>query len=488
MSAAFAFVPRKVVKSSKSPLKKATPSSASTDEVVAVAKGKGRELPVKVSSETATKPQYSDEDFTILLCLSLSKHRLWSDPDLRRNIEWSSRARANDGCVSTVFPLSYLLEYSCPLSSARASETVVVKALRAHAADVVDVRMAIPSGEDHVGRKRGNFEIRPKFWDDAVYPVSREGWGNRTVYVENIPIKYKTLAAFFRFLVALLPANSATADHNRIQEISLPPHHSDEPGTEPKLKSFALVTFATTEDAESLLSTWSWARTQTRTLSEASSVASEAIQFGFRTLSKARWDELNAEYLNYRTTLLADIPAVENVDVPAPPPLQDKPELKPRALPVEVAPVGNMSYPQSCLVFVRNIHPETNKTTLRNFFAKAVDVNEAIDYVDFNKGMDSCYLRLTTAAHAKQLVEHFTQKPTIHANGLDDSGCRSNGNGTAKPVDTELVLGKKEEVYWEKVPTKVCLQAVQKALGLGGAPVDSFGGGESRRQRKKQKR
>jgi hypothetical protein len=29
---------------------------------------------------------------------------------------------------------------------------------------------------------------------------------------------------------------------------------------------------------------------------------------------------------------------------------------------------------------------------------------------------------------------------------------------TAKPVDTELVLGKREEVYWEKVPQKVCLQ------------------------------
>ncbi|KAJ7264871.1 hypothetical protein B0H12DRAFT_1180152 [Mycena haematopus] len=486
MSAAFAFIPRKVAKTLKSPLSNAATTSNRTNEPVSTlpkGKGKDRELPVQ---ETTIKPQYSDEDFAILLCLSLSKYRLWSDPDLRRNIEWNSRARLNDG----FFPVSYLLDSPCPLSSARASETVVVKALRAHAADVVDVRMTIPSGDEH-GKKRGNFEIRPKFWDDAVYPVSREGWDTRTVYVENIPMKYKTLVGFFRFIIDLLPANSVTPDHNRIQRIWVPPHHSDDPGTEPKLKSFALVTFAKTEDAESLLTAWPWART--RTCSELSSVASEAIQFGFRTLSKARWDELNTEYLNYRTKILANIPELENTDGPAPSAVQVKPEPKQRASPVEdpVVPVANMRYPPNCLVFVRNIHPETNKTTLRNFFAKVVDGKEAIDYVDFNKGMDSCYLRLTTAVHAKNLVEHFTQNPTIHASGLDDSGCHSDGNGATKPVDTELVLGKREEVYWEKVPQKVCLQAVQKALGLVvvGAPVENeVGSGEGRPQRKKRRR
>jgi RNA recognition motif-containing protein len=53
-----------------------------------------------------------------------------------------------------------------------------------------------------------------------------------------------------------------------------------------------------------------------------------------------------------------------------------------------VPPATNM-YPPNCFVFVRNIHPETNKTTLRTFFAKAVEVKEAINYVNFNKGMGS---------------------------------------------------------------------------------------------------
>jgi hypothetical protein len=112
------------------------------------------------------------------------------------------------------------------------------------------------------------------------------------------------------------------------------------------------------------------------------------MQFGFRALSKARWDELDAEYLAYRTRILADIAPAEP-DVPAP---SAFPEPKRRVSPVRdivAPPPTNMSYPQNCLVFVRNIHPETNKTTLRTFFAKAVEVKEAIDYVDFNKGMDS---------------------------------------------------------------------------------------------------
>ena len=48
----------------------------------------------------------------------------------------------------------------------------------------------------------------------------------------------------------------------------------------------------------------------------------------------------------------------------------------------------NAPYPPGCLVHVRHVHPETNKTTLRKLFAKASSEDDAgIDYVDFNKGM-----------------------------------------------------------------------------------------------------
>ena len=48
------------------------------------------------------------------------------------------------------------------------------------------------------------------------------------------------------------------------------------------------------------------------------------------------------------------------------------------------------TYPPNCLVFVRNVHPETNKTTLRSLLANAFGGSvEKIDYVDYNKGLDS---------------------------------------------------------------------------------------------------
>jgi xRRM domain len=49
-------------------------------------------------------------------------------------------------------------------------------------------------------------------------------------------------------------------------------------------------------------------------------------------------------------------------------------------------------FPFGCLVFVRNVHPGTNKTTLRKFFGQAFPGDEGgncIDYVDFQKGLDN---------------------------------------------------------------------------------------------------
>lgn len=60
------------------------------------------------------------------------------------------------------------------------------------------------------------------------------------------------------------------------------------------------------------------------------------------------------------------------------------------------------SYPSDCLVFVKNIHPETNKTVLRTLFNCALDTDvEAIDYVDFVKGMVtvSCTILFHQSSH-----------------------------------------------------------------------------------------
>lgn len=167
------------------------------------------------------------------------------------------------------------------------------------------------------------------------------------------------------------------------------------------------MTLARTDEVEFLLHEWPWSRTQDRGEIEKESLdVREAAKFGLRALSKGRWDQLKEEYLTYRRKLLDEMTAFEDTDasdptskqvtpaVSKPPPAQNS---TPR--PALEVPTMDMSspYPLNCLVSVRNIHPETNKTTLRALFntafntptAKAQVQNGGLDYVDFNKGMDS---------------------------------------------------------------------------------------------------
>ncbi|KAG1801952.1 uncharacterized protein BJ212DRAFT_1304942, partial [Suillus subaureus] len=155
-----------------------------------------------------------------------------------------------------------------------------------------------------------------------------------------------------------------------------------------------------------------------------------------------------------------------------------------------------LTVPLRLSVFARNLHLETNKTTLRALFATAFGsspVNPAgIDYVDFNKGMDSCYLRLASPEHGRILVDHFSGQPVVQSHGLDDIG-KTPGT-SQKAISTEIIEGKKEEVLLGGVPEKVRRQAVEKVMkALNGkqpsAPVHTaYEHSEESRPRKKRNR
>nr|GAT44229.1 predicted protein [Mycena chlorophos] len=433
----FAFVPRKVASKIKPP-PKTTPTSAPAARLAAP-------VPSTIPEPPSAKTSCPDTDIPLLLALSLSKYRLWADPELRMDIERCTRVRAN----MNFFPLSYMLDPPSALSSADMSEAQIAKALRAHGADCVDLRMTIPSAEHK--RKAGSYEIRPRFWVDdekggGEYASTKAGWDERTV---------KTC-----------PRD--TQDYTRIQHIASPSPESD---TErPKLKSFALITLKNLEDARALVDSWPWKRRKTcATEMVVDEDTKDALQFGFRACSKARWDELNAEYLAYQREL-----AVNEERLQAQPILSSSPTTvsAPLWLSTHDHPDRPPSFPPNCLVFVRNLDPSTNKTALRALFAEALGLGvdsagEAIDYVDYTKGVDSCHLRLTTPIHAQALVKHFADA---------EGGVRA-----------EHVTGKREEMYWEKVPEKVRAQAVKRLLGDvdGDAAQPDDGVGRERKRRKR---
>ena len=310
---------------------------------------------------------------------------------------------------------------------------------------------------------------------------------------ENIPPQYRTLAGIIKVIIGLLPQSENVPEQHRIQRIVLPPHYRDKPTDHPKCKGFALITLRDLQDVKSLLDDWPWEPCSVRIKRAENSsldvdIANEATKFGVRAISKKRWEELKDEYLAYQRRLLDELIAhnEESNILPQERNIEDDEFYSsapaPTAPPSEslVKTTLDFPYPIDCLVFVRNVHPETNKTTLRKLFTTAFD-GDGLDYVDFNKGMDSvspsvsdcllqsiliflnqCYLRLASPRHTSILIDHFTSHPTAQTRGLDDMG--TSPAGTHAGLVVEIVQGKKEELYWEKVPEKVRRQAVQKAI------------------------
>ncbi|KAF8626726.1 hypothetical protein AX17_006492 [Amanita inopinata Kibby_2008] len=560
------------------PLPKVTiTTQAAQAQGVTKIKGKGKE---KVRADELSTPKYADVDNAHLICLALSDYALWSDPDLRRTLDPSQLQSQGGGegeesKQSGVYvPLSRVLERltrsfgTQQHLNVRSTTTTIVKALRIYAAELMEVRLkleepSLPFGWRHSVKKDtsvsvagGGYEVRRKDWTSEHFPsalsYSKRDWDERTIYAERIPIQFRSIPRILHFITSLLGEHPSPAFHplTRIQAIRLPPHHQDKPGDPPTVKDFCLVTFATLDDVQYLLKQWPWSRRKkndipsaTKSETKVGEEATDAGRFGFRTLTKRDWERRREEYLAYRTRLVCEIGEYE--DVEAMPQgehvlLEDKDEGESsearfeaeqvkRKLAANAEPglAADAPYPYGCLIFVRNVHPQTNKTTLRNLFSailkppsllspapapapapasaqdnKTQPAEGGLDYVDFNKGTDTCYLRLSTPTHADLLVSRFLGEPVVQMHGLDDkSSCDptssskvEDGEGVKmqikhKPIGLEKVLGRKEEVYWERVPEKVRRQAVQKAIALAGG---SGGGDESdeaaQAQRRKKRR
>lgn len=229
------------------------------------------------------------------------------------------------------------------------------------------------------------------------------------------------------------------AQYTEVQHIQFPPHHQDNSAkaaaNQQKCKGFALVTLSSTECADELVRQWPWEGSN-MPKGSGDDLLKQAEDSGVRVLSKARWDTLQEEYVAYRDKLLTVMtsapeqpttdPNVQNSSTLPPsttqiskgrhrvsehsPSARDTEE--PTAVPqIAASPNATLSstspFPPNCLVFVRNIHPETNKMTLKTIFGAALNsvssadgsapqsdqLADGIDYVDFTKGLDSvCFL------------------------------------------------------------------------------------------------
>lgn len=438
----------------------------------------------------------------MLVWLTLSDYAVWSDPDLRRMVSYSAEGYVN---------LAALLKYSSGILNTKLEkeEVAVAKALRACPSGLAlfDVRLTLPTFPSGSSATTGNYEIRRKDWgscEESLSGYSRQYWEDASVYVENVPSTHLTLGSFAQFAASVTPTTNtdnaesggpASFSLTNVQRVTFLPHHLDKPNDKPKPKHFAVVILASPLHSKSLQTSWPWnLSSPERGVDWAGARIEEkartlGIKHGFRVISKTRWKQLTEEYVSQRDTVVksldiekeedaapADLASTrtERHNVPdQPPPIEEEIQSRPETY----LPANGVEHPQTrvdspypyhCLLFVRNVHNQTNKTTLRKLFASRLeDTGKGIDYVEYTKGTDNCYLRFLSATKAATFHRVFSDIHVYHISGLDEIGSLDKTAGCATPIQVEYVQSKKEEIYWQKVPEKVRRQAVLKAVQGG---------------------
>jgi len=205
------------------------------------------------------------------------------------------------------------------------------------------------------------------------------------------------VVAIYRFVWSLLNSRSNCA-FDAIQDVKLAPPSDVEAGPKRSFRGFAFVTLSSKDLVKQLVDDWPWLppnRSVTEsngTPASASADVTDAQKYGLRAITKARWEGLRDEYLAYRAQLLHAVHEEEQRYGTNIRPNRSMTESRPppSAMNGQFDSTSPRDYPVGCLIFARNIHTETNKTTLRKLFSASVGASQDIlDYVDFNKGMDS---------------------------------------------------------------------------------------------------
>ena len=206
-----------------------------------------------------------------------------------------------------------------------------------------------------------------------------------------------------KLLHSLLPNDrppSSPRDYRSIQTIYFPPHYQDSPDARPKCKGFALLTLSEPSAASHLLTHFPY-HPKRANKDSATAPADEAPheeelearKAGFRTLSKERWEALQTEYVEYHDALIRRLatsappdPTPESVALAgkatraramadhdqawtSQPPSEPQPRTTIHSTQSPSPPRDGYGYPTGCVIFVRHVPPDTNKTALRARFS-----------------------------------------------------------------------------------------------------------------------
>ncbi|GAA5884016.1 hypothetical protein JCM6882_002103 [Rhodosporidiobolus microsporus] len=133
------------------------------------------------------------------------------------------------------------------------------------------------------------------------------------------------------------------------------------------------------------------------------------------------------------------------------------------------------AFPELCVLWVRNVHEKSTKTSLKALFGALLESlqegsGKGVEFVDYEKGTEMCYLRFSSSALASLILAHLSQTPSLHASQTSLTPLSSDPPNPdfRRPVVAELLTGEQERRYWAAVPEATRKKAREAAGGRVG--------------------
>ena len=158
------------------------------------------------------------------------------------------------------------------------------------------------------------------------------------------------------------------------------------------------------------------------------------------------------------------------------------------------------AYPEGCVLWIRNVHENSTRTTLKALFGALLDQlqegsGKGVEFVDYEKGLDTvsalplstdfsahnsdghvgtaqCHLRFSSPALATVMHNHLTSTPSLHlsqtiltpASSLSPSSLAAATTASRRPLISTMLGGEEERRYWANVP-EATRRVARKAAG-----------------------
>ncbi|KAL1921079.1 uncharacterized protein VTP21DRAFT_11714 [Calcarisporiella thermophila] len=251
----------------------------------------------------------------------------------------------------------------------------------------------------------------------------------RTVYVEHLRPPYTTPHAIARLF------KKRTGLH--VTFVRVP----EVPGL--KFSGFCFVEFENESDIERAISEFR-PKSQDGDGGDSDEDNSKELRkeenLALRIIPKAKWLELKDEYLKY----LGERQRMQHK-------VQRQIELRREACTqasLQSAPSEEMSddYPKGIILLAQHVNADTKKDILKKLFGKYGD----IEYVDYTRKNDFCYLRMKSSEESEKLAKHFRDRRLMQKY-FDDISLTEADNSNRAPITVRILSGQEEAQYWHHI-------------------------------------